>query len=117
MQPSGPMKLSKNTTNTIKKVLQGVIAAAPAIPYLLPKRRNSIAAYVIGGIGFAVAGGLATLMFLSPRTRNRALNVAKDTYSKVNGRIGSLRERQDGTGAMANGIVDRGDEYSATTGL
>ncbi len=108
------MNLSKSTKNAVKKVLQGVIAAAPAIPYIMPRRRSSIAAYVIGGVGFAIAGGLATLMFLSPRTRKRALNVAKDTYGKVNEKIATLREDRDGA-PMTNGIVDR--EYNATAGL
>jgi hypothetical protein len=105
------------TQKKINRVLQGMVAAMPAIPYIMKsRRRTSITAYVLGGVGFAIAGGLAAVMFFSPRTRTRALNVAKDTYGKVNEKIGHLRHTGSEALPMSNGLVDRG-EYSTTTGL
>lgn len=100
------------TQKNIKKVLSGVISALPAaVPYVMRSRRSSpIAAYVLGGIGVAVVGGLAAVMFLSPRTRTRALTAAKDTYGKVNEKISHLRSHNNGVG-MSNGLVDR-SQYS-----
>lgn len=100
------------TQKKIKKVLSGVISALPAaVPYVMRSRRqSSIAAYVLGGIGVAVVGGLAAVMFLSPRTRTRALTAAKDTYGKVNEKIGHLRSHESAIG-MSNGSVDR-SQYS-----
>ena len=116
MQPRLSMMITKKN---IDQVLKGVVAAMPAIPYIMKSRqRTSVTAYVLGGIGFAVAGGIAALMFFSPRTRYKALNVAKDTYGKVNDKISHLRSHHDSkdVGPMSNGLVDRG-EYSTTTGL
>lgn len=107
------MRFNKNSLN---KILKTVIAAAPAIPYVMKRRSTPIAAYIVGGVGFAIAGGLAAVMFFSPRTRNRALVAAKDTYGKVNETISHLRHPEHANGIVSNGIVDRGD-YSATTGL
>jgi len=108
----------------INKVLKGVIAAMPAIPYIMKSRqRTSVSAYVLGGVGFAIAGGIAALMFFSPRTRTRALTVAKDTYGKVNDKISHLREtNKDGDHAdvspMSNGLVNHDNhDYGTTTGL
>ena len=105
------------TKKNINRVLKGVVAAMPAIPYIMKSRqRTSVTAYVLGGIGFAVAGGVAALMFFSPRTRNKALNVAKDTYGKVNDKISHLKSTNKDGAPMSNGLVDR-SEYSTTTGL
>jgi len=106
------------TKKNINQVLKGVVAAMPAVPYIMKSRqRTSVTAYVLGGIGFAVAGGIAALMFFSPRTRYKALNAAKDTYGKVNDKISHLRSSADKeVGPMSNGLVDR-SEYSTTTGL
>ena len=106
------------TKKNVNRLLKGVVAAMPAIPYIMKSRqRTSMTAYVLGGIGFAVAGGIAALMFFSPRTRYKALNVAKDTYGKVNDKISHLRSTNNSDVApMSNGLVDRG-EYSTTTGL
>ena len=109
----------------IRDSLRGVLAAVPAIPYVMRSRRQpSVAAYVIGGLGFAVLGGLAALMFFSPRTRNRALNAAKDTYGKVNEKIGTLRSHDDQQQAssteeeipVSNGLAGRRD-YSTSSGM
>jgi hypothetical protein len=111
------MRLNKRT---VQKVLKGALAAAPAIPYLTRSRaRTSVAAYVIGGLSLALAGGIFALMYFSPRTRTRALGVAKDTYGKVNAKIGQLRHHEPRYGTsevspMSNGLVG---EYNATSGL
>lgn len=98
----------------MKRVLSSVITALPAIPYIMrSRRRSNVAAYVLGGIGVAIVGGLAAVMMMSPRTRRRALNVAKDTYGKVNDTISQLKSHRDELGA--NGLVDRG-EYSTEVG-
>src|SRR5262249_11266584 len=53
---------------SMNRVLEGVIAALPAIPYIMkPRRRTSLATYVLGGVGLALAGGIAAVMFFSPR--------------------------------------------------
>ena len=106
----------------INKVLKGVIAAMPAIPYIMKSRqRTSVTAYVLGGVGFAIAGGIAALMFFSPRTRTRALTVAKDTYGKVNDKISHLRDTNkdgDDVSPMSNGLVNHDNhDYGTTTGL
>lgn len=105
------------TKKNINRVLKGVVAAMPALPYIMKSRqRTPVTAYVLGGIGFAVAGGIAALMFFSPRSRHKALNVAKDTYGKVNDKISHLRSSRDEAAPMSNGLVE-GSEYSTTTGL
>jgi hypothetical protein len=111
------------SSKNINKVLKGVIAAMPALPYIMKSRqRTSVTAYVLGGVAFAVAGGLAALMLFSPRTRTRALTAAKDTYGKVNEKISHLRETatekalSDEQSPLSNGLSGRRD-YSTTTGL
>jgi len=90
-----------------------------------PRQRTSVATYVLGGVAFAVAGGLTALMFFSPRTRTRALSAAKDTYGKVNDKISHLKElkdvklngfAQEEKTPMANGLGGKNDDY-APTGL
>jgi hypothetical protein len=99
---------------SIRRILEGVIAMMPAIPYLMKaRRRTPIAAYVLGGVGIIIVGGVAALMFLSPRTRSKALNAAKDTYGRMNDRIGHLRSKAGTAPPMSDGLVDRG-EYSTT---
>jgi hypothetical protein len=81
------------TKKHIQRAVRGLIAALPAsVPLIMRRQRTSIASYVIGGIAFAIAGGAVAVMLLSPRTRQRALTAAKDTYGKVNQRVGR-RER------------------------
>jgi hypothetical protein len=79
------------TKKNLNSVLKGVIAAMPAIPYIMRPKKTPIAAYIIGGVSFAVAGGLAALFFFSPKTRTKALTAAKDGYSKVSDKISHLR--------------------------
>jgi hypothetical protein len=107
MQLIALMMITKKNVNT---VLKGLIAAMPAIPYIMKSRqRTSVTAYVIGGLGFAVAGGLAALMFFSPRTRTRALTAAKDTVNKVNTKIADVRHNG------VKSIIGKGDNQQATS--
>jgi hypothetical protein len=76
----------------IQRMLRGFIAALP-MTYLLRRRREPILPYILGGIGLAVVGGTVAIMMLSPRTRDRARLAAKNTYGKLNTRVGELRGR------------------------
>jgi hypothetical protein len=74
------------------KLIKNVLRALPAIPYFAPKKTSSLP-FVLGAIGVAVIGGVAAVMAFSPRTRYRALDVAKDGYGKVRGQLDQLRTR------------------------
>lgn len=92
------------TKKNVNRVLKSMVAAMPAIPYIMrSRRRTPVMAYVVGGVGLAIVGGVAAVMFLSPRTRTKALTAAKDTYGKVNDKISHLRSE---TTPMSNGLVD-----------
>lgn len=93
MQTSPGMKIANSIQRAFKGAKGASIAMPAAIlPYVMRRRqRPSVAAYVLGGIAFAVAGGLVALMFFSPRTRHRALHAAKGTYGKVNEKFNRLR--------------------------
>ncbi|MBX3233458.1 MAG: hypothetical protein KIT84_37805 [Labilithrix sp.] len=114
------------TKRNLNTVLKGVIAAMPAIPYIMKPKRTPIAAYVVGGIGFAALGGIAALFFFSPKTRVKALNVAKESYGKVSDKISHLHPVQSllessksksDEGQVANGFGGHSDFQPATTGL
>lgn len=77
----------KDTNKLIKNVLR---ALPVAIPYFAPKKSSSVLPFVLGAVGVAVAGGIAAVMVFSPRTRYRALDIAKDGYGKVRGQIDQL---------------------------
>jgi hypothetical protein len=101
----------------IQNVIKGVISALPAaMPIVIHRRRRSLAPYILGGIGFAIAGGAIAVMLLSPRTRKRAMLVAKDTYGKMNARVGHFRQGVPNGIAGPSGIVDPKD-YGTTSGL
>jgi hypothetical protein len=102
---------------TVNKVIQGVIAALPAIPYITKKKTSSmVLPMVLGGIGVALLGGVAALMFFSPRTRYRALDIAKDAYGKVNDRIAHIKD--DAEQPLSNGLVgDHASGNYTTSGL
>ena len=114
MQPDPTMMIKKtHMQRSVNRVLKGLFGALPAIPYVMrSRRRSNIAAYILGGIGVAALGGIAALMFLSPRTRTRALNAAKDTYDKMSEKIVHERDR---AAEAANGLVERIEE--STTGV
>lgn len=118
------------STKSFNKVLKGAIAAMPAIPYFTKRRSSIVMPLVLGGIGVALMGGMAAVMFLSPRTRYRAMDMAKNTYGKINEQIGNLahlksKGSEDATASnglsngLANGMSGEhgvGAGYS-TTGL
>ena len=65
------------------KLLNNVLRALPAIsaiPFFAPKK-TSILPYVLGALGVAVAGGIAAVMVLSPRTRYRALDARRQALN------------------------------------
>lgn len=71
------------------KLLKTVLRALPVIPFIAPKK-TSLVPLVLGAIGVAAIGGIAAVMIFSPRTRDRALGIAKDGYGKVRGQIDHL---------------------------
>ena len=89
------------SSNDINKVLKGAIAAMPAIPYITKRRSSMVLPLVLGGIGVALMGGMAAVMFLSPRTRYRAMDMAKNTYGKINEQIGQITQLAKGSEAHA----------------
>lgn len=102
------------SNKTFNKVLEDVIAAMPAVPYVRRRRRRRamMLPLVLGGIGVALVGGMAAVMLLSPRTRYRALDVAKHTYGKIS-RKGAHGEEQP----LANGMSSEQGAGYASTGL
>lgn len=99
----------KDTT----KLINNVLRALPLIPLLAPKRKSSVASYIVGAFGVAIVGGIAAVMYLSPRTRTRTLGIAKDSYGKVKGqleqlgiadRLGLAGERTTTPDTYANGL-------------
>lgn len=102
--------ISKKTINSFVK---GAIAVMPAIPFITKRRNSNVLSYVLGGVGVAIVGGLAAVMFMSPRTRYRALDVAKQTYGKVNDKIDHLTHAN---GVAKNGVTEK-SATGFTTGL
>jgi hypothetical protein len=109
------------------KLLKNVLRALPAIPFIAPKK-TSVVPFVLGAIGVAAIGGIAAVMVFSPRTRYRALDIAKDGYGKVRGQMDQLGiseklglgagERSTSPGGYSNGLVaDSGASYSSTSGI
>jgi hypothetical protein len=110
------------------KLFKNILRALPAIPFVAPKK-TSVVPFVLGAIGVAVAGGIAAVMVFSPRTRYRALDIAKDGFGKVRGQIGQsswgekLGMSHDGgrtttPGGYQNGLVsEAGAGYQSSTGL
>lgn len=103
--------ISKNPTRKLfGKILR-------ALPYVSRRRSTRFTPYVISAIGAAIVGGIAAVMFFSPRTRDRVLGAAKDTYGKVaRSDVGQrLGIHQPEAGAQPNGPA-QGSSYG-TTGL
>ncbi|MBX3191606.1 MAG: hypothetical protein KF819_31730 [Labilithrix sp.] len=71
------------------KLVKYVKHAMPAVPFIT-RKKTSIVPLVLGAIGVAIAGGIAAVMIFSPRTRYRALDVAKHNYGKVKDQLGHL---------------------------
>lgn len=97
------------STKNLDKILKGAIAAMPAIPYITKRRSSMVLPLVLGGIGVALMGGMAAVMYLSPRTRYRALDMAKNTYGKLETQITHLRAKAEGAEAsngLSNGLAN-----------
>jgi hypothetical protein len=112
MKNISKMMTKKNLDNLLKGVIAAVTSGA-AIPYIMRPRKAPIAAYVIGGVSFAIAGGLAALFFFSPKTRNKALSAAKDSYAKVSDTISHLRP----VNGLAHADGDASNGFSGHAGL
>jgi hypothetical protein len=75
------------------KLIRNFLRSLPALPLLAqPRRRRSdvVLPYILGAVGVAIAGGIAAVMLLSPRTRQRTLGIAKESYGKVRGQLGHI---------------------------
>ena len=79
----------KDTNKLLKNVLRALPAITMALPFFAPKK-TSVVPFVLGAIGVAAVGGIAAVMIFSPRTRFRALDIAKDGYGKVLGQMDQL---------------------------
>jgi len=70
-----------------------------ALPFLARARtRTPVMPFVLGAIGAMIAGGIAAAIVFSPRTRHRALDLAKEGVGKVRNQVGQIR-RGRGAGA------------------
>jgi hypothetical protein len=98
--PPRAMISSKN----LNTILKGAIAALPAIPYITKRRSSMVLPMVLGGIGVALMGGMAAVMFLSPRTRYRAMDMAKNTYGKIESQITHLKAKGSEGASVQNGL-------------
>ena len=83
------------TANDTNKLLKNFLRAIPAVTAIssfpfLARRRESVLPYVLGGIAVAALGGVAAILAFSPRTRYRALDIAKDGYGKVRGQLDEM---------------------------
>lgn len=111
--------------NSIDQIIDNVfgnIAVSSEFPFF-SRKSSAVVPLVLGAVGVAIVGGLAAVMIFSPRTRTRALDVAKGTASKLQGQIGALGEKT-GIGhardrvTQPNGLSSEhiGD-YGTTSGL
>ncbi|MDB4943920.1 MAG: hypothetical protein JWP97_3454 [Labilithrix sp.] len=101
----------KDTNKLLKNVLRAIpaVTAISSFPFVA-KKRTPVLPFVLGGIAVAALGGVAALMVFSPRTRYRALDIAKDGYGKVRGQLDEMGiseklglEEQSGT-QYSNGV-------------
>ena len=92
------------SSKTLGNVLKSAIAVMPAIPYITKRRSSMVLPLVLGGIGVALMGGMAAVMFLSPRTRYRAMDMAKNTYGKIESQITHLKAKGSEGATVQNGL-------------
>ena len=78
------------TMKDTNKLFRNVLRALPEVRQLTRRKRTPILPFVLGAIGVAVVGGIAAVMIFSPRTRYRALDIAKDGYGKAKGQLDAL---------------------------
>lgn len=100
------------------KVIKSALRALPEIPYVNEKPKASVLPYVFGAIGFAVVGGVAAVMFFSPKTRERALGAAKDGIDYAKDTISHMPIAEKlGVGEtkeVRNGLHRTAETYSST---
>jgi hypothetical protein len=100
------------------KLIKNILRALPAIPFIAPKKTSSSLPFVLGAIGVAVIGGIAAVMAFSPRTRYRALDVAKDGYGKVRGQLTNLKSKYGEHDPLASqgysNSTDQGSNYTSS---
>lgn len=100
------------SSKSINKVLKGAIAVMPAIPFVTKRRSSIVLPLVLSGLGVALMGGMAAVMFLSPRTRYRAMDMAKNTYGKINTQIGhqlahlKAKGSEEASNGVSNGLAN-----------
>jgi hypothetical protein len=112
----------KDTNKLLKNVLRA-LPAITAIPFLARKQKTSVLPFVLGALGVAVAGGIAAVMVFSPRTRYRALDMAKGGIGKVRGQLDELgiseklgiaeRTTTPTPQPYSNGLVNESSGYSS----
>ncbi len=114
MQRPAAMNSIKDSKKLIRKALRNI----PDLPFEIPflARRSSIVPYVLGAIGVALVGAVAAVMVFSPRTRYRALGVAKNTYGKMQDQLHSMGVNVGMNRTGANNI-GTGSDYSSSTGM
>lgn len=110
--------------NTLDKVIQnafGNIAVSSEFPFFA--RRSSVVPMVLGAIGVAIAGGIVAVMIFSPRTRTRALDVAKTIPQKIGssplGKLGGALRKKDERVTQPNGLASEHavGGYGTTSGV
>ena len=88
-----------------KKLIRKALRNMPDLPFRIriARRRPVLLPFVLGAIGVAVFSAIAAVMIFSPRTRYRALGVAKGAYGRVQGRVrGRVEEMQSRVDERAN---------------
>ena len=115
MQRPGAMNSIKDSRKLIQKALRNM----PELPFEIPflTRRTSVMPYVIGAIGVGLAGAVAAVMIFSPRTRYRALGIAKDTYGKVQGQLQSMGVNVGGMNHVGANNVGMNSTYASSSGI
>ncbi|WP_169928228.1 hypothetical protein [Labilithrix luteola] len=115
--------IPRKTKTQARKFIKKAIAVAPLVAYMRSRRRARLMPFVLGAIGVAAFGGAAAVMLLSPRSRTRALEAARDAYDRVADQLDTMglgdklgiRARREAR--LANGLVSEGIDYSVTSGL
>lgn len=116
-------------TNAIDKVIRNVlgsVAVSSEFPFF-SKKSSSIVPVVLGAVGVAIASGIAAVMIFSPRTRTRALGIAKELPTKLHGiqdqightAIGQKLGIKSQPNGLSNGLASEHgiSDYGTTSGL
>lgn len=111
----GGMNSIKDGKKLIKKALRNMPDLPFEVPYLT--KRSSVMPYILGGIGVALMGAVAAVMIFSPRTRYRALGVAKDAYGRVQGQLESMGLTNHQNGISQTSTAGSGYMSTSSTGL